>query len=82
LTARNITPEHRASISIRLVDENHRTVTYQDIKIARTIDGEAVSTGFRRNDARVAYMQYCIRAVNLPNDAVIEVSDMYIEAVE
>jgi hypothetical protein len=82
VTARNITPEHRAAVSIRLVDQNHRTVTYRDIKIAGTLDDKALSAGFRRNDERVAYMQYCIRAASLPNDAVIEVSDMYIEQVE
>jgi hypothetical protein len=67
---------------MRLVDQNHRTVTYRDIKIAGTLDDKALSAGFRRNDERVAYMQYCIRAASLPNDAVIEVSDMYIEQVE
>jgi hypothetical protein len=82
VTARNIAPEHRAAVSIRLVDENHRTVTYRDIKIVGTLDDKALSSGFRRNDERVAYMQYCIRAASLPNNAVIEVSDIYIKAVE
>jgi hypothetical protein len=82
VTARNITPEHRAAVSIRLVDENHRTVTYRDIEIVGTLSGEALSARFRRNDMCVAYMQYCIRATNMPGDALIEICDMYIEAVK
>jgi hypothetical protein len=82
VTAHNITPQHRAAVSIRLVDQNHRTVTYRDIKIVGKLDDTTLSATFRRNDERVAYMQYCIRATNLPDDDVIEVSDMYIEAVE
>ena len=82
VTARHITPQHRAAVSVRLVNDRDRTVTYRDIKITRTLDNEMLPASFRRKDEHVKYMQYCIRAMNLPKDAVIEVSDMYLAAIE
>ena len=82
VTARNITPQHRAAISIRLANDNDQTVTYRDIKITRALDKESLSAVFRRQDEHVEYMQYCIRATNLPKNAMIEVSEMYLVAIE